>query len=473
MTLTGSGGIGKTRTALAVGEALRETPRDGVWLVELAPRQSGVADAVARAMSVRLTPDGPRLETLVAQLKHKSLLIVFDNCEHVIGEAAAVADGLLQDCPSLRILATSREPLRIAGERTYRLAPLRFPTRDEAEEITAVSGAEYAAIQLFTQRAQAVDHEFILGDDDAPSVAEICRRVDGIPLAIELAAARVNILTVRSLAVKLDRQLLVLTGGNRTASPRHQTMNALIDWSYDLLTAAEQRLFKRLSVFSGGCTLARAADVFGDKSADQLATLVVLSSLVDKSLVVTDLAASEPRYGLLESFRQYASEKLVACGESAEVALLHAIAYVEFAEDQERLYDGLPTTAWIGLVKLELDNFRSVFAWTLEARRDALLGQRLAVALRPLFAFGLAERRWLELAHETAGDATPALVAANLEYARAQMTYASLEFEAAIPAALRLVDMYRELGESWRAARAQILAGIAMVHLGRLEESEP
>jgi predicted ATPase/DNA-binding CsgD family transcriptional regulator len=475
ITLTGSGGIGKTRTALAIGQALQEATRDGVWFVELAriARAAAVADAVARTLSIRLSPAEPSLETLVAQLKHKSLLVIFDNCEHVIDEAAVVADGLLRDCTSLCILATSREPLRIAGERTFRLTPLRFPTSIEAEGINAAQSVGYAAIQLFTQRAQAVDHEFTLGDDDAPSVAEICRRLDGIPLAIELAAARVNILPVRSLAAKLDRQLRLLTAGKRTALPRHQTMHALIDWSYDLLSVAEQRLFERLSVFSGGCALAQAAVVFSDEAADELVTLEVLSSLVDKSLVVTDLAASEPRYGLLQTFRQYAAEKLAARGESTDVAHLHATAYVDFAEEQERLYDGVPTTAWIARAKLELDNFQSVFAWTLEARRDTLLGQRLAVAMRPLFAFHLAERRWLELAGEIVSDATPALVAANLEYARAQTIYANLEFEAAIPAALRLVDVYREIGEPWRAARAQILAAHAMLFTGRLEESEP
>jgi predicted ATPase/DNA-binding CsgD family transcriptional regulator len=474
VTITGSGGIGKTRVALAVGEGLTEASRDGAWFVDLSPiaRGSGVTDAVARALNIRLSSDLPILEALIAQLKHKSLLIIFDNCEHVIGEAAVVADGLLQHCPSLRVLATSREPLRIAGERTYRLMPLRFPSSTEAAGINAARGAEYAAIELFVQRAQAVDHEFVLGDDDAPSVAEICRRLDGIPLAIELGAARVSSLPVRSLAAKLDRHLGLLTGGNRTALPRHRTMHALIDWSYDLLTPAEQRLFERLSVFSGGCALAQAAVVFGGEAVDELATLEILSTLVDKSLVVVDLTVSEPRYGLLQSFRQYAAEKLAARGESTDVARLHAIAYVEFAEEQERLYDGIPSKAWISRAKPELDNCGSVFAWTLESRHDALLGQRLAVAMRPLFAFGLAERRWLELAGEMASDKTPAIVAANLDYTRAQMLFANLEHDAAISVALRLADVYRELGEPVRAARAQILAGWAMVHTGRHKESE-
>ena len=249
-------------------------------------------------------------------------------------------------------------------------------------------------------------------------------------------------------------------------------MHALIDWSYDLLSVAERRLFERLSVFSGGCALAQAAVVFGDEATGETGTLELLSSLIDKSLVVADFAASEPRYGLLQSFHQYASEKLAARGESNQVSRLHAIAYVAFAEEQERQHDGVPNSEWVTRGKLELDNFNAVFFWTLEALRDALLGQRLAVALRPFFSLGLARRRWLELARENVRDATPAIVAANLEYARAQTFHGNAEFEATIATALRLVDVYRELGESLLAARAQLLAGLAMVNTGRLEESE-
>jgi predicted ATPase/DNA-binding CsgD family transcriptional regulator len=474
VTITGSGGIGKTRTALAVGEAIREATRDGVWLVELAPiaRPSLVADAVGRALSVRGSADVPPLETLVARLKHESLLLVLDNCEHVIGEAAVVADALLRACPSLRILATSREPLRISGEQTYRLTSLRFPTSDEAVEMSAVRGAEFAAIELFAQRARAVDRDFELDDDNARSVAEICRRLDGIPLAIELAAARVNILPVASLGAKLDRQLRLLSGGDRTASPRHRTMHALIDWSYDLLSHVERRLFERLSAFSGGCALPQAAVIFGGEASDDLATLETLSSLVDKSLVAVDFGPREPRYALLQSFRWYASEKLAARGESSAVSHLHAVAYVALAEEQERQYDVVPNNAWFTRAKLELDNFRAVLAWTLEARRDALLGQRLAAAMRPLYASAYAERHWLELARNLVDEDTPAGVNAHLEYAAAWLGYINGEWETTTAACLRLIDVFEQLGEPLRAAQVQTLAAKAMMNAGHVVEGE-
>jgi predicted ATPase len=202
----------------------------------------------------------------------------------VIAEAAALADALLRGCPHLRILATSREPLRIAGEQTYRLPSLNFPAPRDIAGLSAAGATEYTAVVLFVQRAQAIDRGLVLSDENAPVVAEICRRLEGIPLAIEPAAGRVNILPVRALATKLDQRLRILTRGDRTALPRHQTMRALIDWSYDLLTPPEQRLFERLAIFAGGCRLAEAAAVYGDEEVDELGVFELLSSLVDKSL---------------------------------------------------------------------------------------------------------------------------------------------------------------------------------------------
>jgi predicted ATPase len=253
VTVTGTGGVGKTRVAAAVGEALLDDMKAGVWLVELAPLTHGsfVESAIARVLSVQESPDRPLLESLLAYLKQRALLLILDSCEHVIAEAAALADMLLRGCPQLRILGTSREHLRIAGEQTYRLPSLSVPTADEAVGLSAASAATYASITLFAQRAQAIDRAFALSDENTSIVAEICRRLDGIPLAIELAAARINILPVRELATKLDQRFRILTGGDRTALPRQQTMRALIDWSYDLLPATERRLFERLSVFAG------------------------------------------------------------------------------------------------------------------------------------------------------------------------------------------------------------------------------
>jgi predicted ATPase len=312
-------------------------------------------------------------------------LLILDNCEHVIAEAAALADALLRGCPHLRIFATSREPLRIAGERAYRLPSLRFPMPQEAFGLTAAGAAGYAATMLFAQRAQASDQRFALSDDNAPIVAEICRRLDGIPLAIELAAARVNILSVWALSQKLDQRFRILTGGDRTVLPCHQTMRALIDWSYDLLTAPEQRLFERLAVFAGGCTLAAATDVCDDDAVDELGLLELLTSLVDKSLVVADLDGPEPRYRLLESSRQYAREKLAARGEATRVAHRHALAYTDLAGRLEREYDVTSDSAWYARAEQELENLRAALDWALGARGDIVLGQRLAGAMRPVW----------------------------------------------------------------------------------------
>jgi len=270
VTVTGAGGVGKTRTALAVGDALVKDTRAGVWLVELAPVQgSFVPAAVARALNVQESPNRPLLETLLAYLKQKSLLLILDNCEHVIAEAAALADALLRGCPQLRVLATSREPLQILGERTYRLPSLNVPTTAEIVGLSASAAAGFDAVVLFAQRAQAIDCRFALNDDNAPIVADICRRLDGIPLAIELAAPRVAILRPRELQTRLDERFRVLTGGSRDALPRQQTLRALIDWSYDLLDERERRLFRRLGIFITGFTLDGAIAVGSDESIDE------------------------------------------------------------------------------------------------------------------------------------------------------------------------------------------------------------
>jgi len=320
VTVTGAGGVGKTRTALAVGDAYVNHEPQGVWLVELAPLTQGslVARTIARALSVKESPKEPLLETLLAYLKPQSVLLILDNCEHLIAETAVLADALLRGCLNVRILATSREPLRIAGEQTYRLPSLRVPTSAEAVGLEAVRASEFAAVELFVQRAQGIDRRFALSDGNAAIVAEICRRLDGIPLAIELAAARVNILPVRALAAKLDQRFAILTGGNRTAMTRHQTMRALIDWSHDLLDERERKLFRRLGLFVNGFTLDGAVGVSCGGDLGQVDVFDALASLVDKSLVLTETHGEALRYRMLESTRAYACEKLEAAGELGE-----------------------------------------------------------------------------------------------------------------------------------------------------------
>ena len=317
VTLTGAGGVGKTQTALRAAAVVSDAAKAGVPFVSLAAigDPSLVTMAIANALGVQEVPTHPLIETLVAFLKNKAMLLVLDNCEHVIDQVATVADFLLRACPNLRILATSREPLRAAGERAYRL-----PSLDGTD-----------AVALFADRAQAADARFALTRENTPAVEEICSRLAGIPLAIELAAARASVLPLGLLIEELDGRFDILVGGQRSAPPRQQTMRATIDWSYDLLAAAERRVFERLSVFAGGCTVGAATAVCRGGEIATGDVLPLISSLVSKSLILADLGGEEPRYRLLEPFRDYAREKLKARGEEAAVARRHLITYLETA----------------------------------------------------------------------------------------------------------------------------------------------
>ena len=310
LTLTGSGGVGKTRLAIEAGGALLDNYPDGVWLAELAPLSDAqlVTSIIGDVLGVSLSVPTAAIETLTFALKDKQLLLIIDNCEHVIAEAARVTEALIRNCPRVSILASSRERLAIQGESVIRVPSL--PTPDESVALTAASGREYAAVRLFVERARDLGFGFSLNDENAATVGSICQRLDGIPLAIELAVPRLKVFSVQQLARGLDERFRLLTGGSRTALPRQQTLHALIDWSYGLLSDAEKILLGRLSVFSGSATLASIRTVVAtvEISPEQVGDL--LFSLVEKSLVHTDLTASETRYRLLESTRCYAFEKL-------------------------------------------------------------------------------------------------------------------------------------------------------------------
>ena len=385
VTLVGSGGAGKTRTAIEVGAQVVDSYADGVWLVELAPISdpSLVTATIARVLDVREATSRPQLETLVAHLKECRALLVLDNCEHVIDGVRAAAGAILRSCPAVRILATSRESLNIAGEHVSRLPSLTVPPAGNGS--TARATLQYGAIELFTDRANAADARFALTDSNAPFVAEICRRLDGIPLAIELAAARINVLSPKQLARRLDERFRVLTGGDRSALPRHQTMRALIDWSYDLLAERERALFRKISIFASGFALEGAASVCGDETCDEIAVLDLLSSLVDKSLVQVDPGA-ESRYRMLESTRQYARERLSECGE-LEISANRHLAFVSdlfkrTGEEYEASMSGEAVTRLVG----ELEDVRSALDWAAQ--------QHNAAAAVDLF---LASRLWIHL----------------------------------------------------------------------------
>jgi predicted ATPase/DNA-binding XRE family transcriptional regulator len=472
VTVVGAGGVGKTRVAVQLGSDLLDDNPDGVWLVDLAPLvdQTLVASAVLTALQLPSTT-GSALDAVVAYLKARRLLLILDNCEHVIARARDVTSSIVQSCPYVRILATSREALDVPGERTYRLPSLAVPPDSRVSARDALS---YGAVALFVDRALAVDAGFALTDDNAPDVAEICRRLDGIPLAIELAAARMNVLAPRQIAQRLDDRFRLLTGGDPRALLRHQTMTALIDWSYDLLTPREQRFFESLSIFAGGCTLDAATAVCATEGEDDLEVIDLVASLVAKSLLVAELSGSEPRYRLLESSRLYARDKLIAHGEQEQVARRHALVYLELAQRLERASDTTPDREWFSQVKVELENWRAALEWALGMRRDVAVGQRLAAARRVVWSsFSLVEgRRWVRAALELVDERTPPDLVAQLEHADADGAQKFGERKASLAAAERALVRYRELGDVLGIAHAQLLAGRSLVPLGRSADAE-
>jgi len=363
VTLTGAGGSGKTRLALQVAAGLLDTYPDGLWLVELAPLADPalVPAAVAKALGLQSPPGRPILDTLREHLRGQTALLVLDNCEHLIGACAQLAEALLQACPGLSCLTTSREALGVLGETAY-LVPMLFAP-DPREAATLDELLRYPAVQLFADRAQAIQAGFHLTPANAPAVAHICHQLDGMPLALELAAARVKLLSVQQIAERLDERFHLLTGGSRTALPRQQTLTALIDWSYDLLSGAEQQLLGQVSVFAGGWTLEAAQAVARDTSA--AAVLDGLDGLVNKSLVLVEQSGGTARYRLLETIRQYARGKLETVGEADAVQQRHAAYYLQQAEAIAGR-EPLPPAGQDRLA-LERDNLRAALTWSLSA----------------------------------------------------------------------------------------------------------
>jgi non-specific serine/threonine protein kinase len=369
VTLTGAGGAGKTRLALAVaGEVLGEYC-NGVWLVELAPLADPalVAGAVAQVLGLREEVHRSLLTTLVDHLKEQQLLLVLDNCEHLVPTCAELARALLEACPHLRILATSREGLDVPGEHLYRVPSLPVPELDRLPALEELS--EYAAVALFLARAQERRVDFKLTAQNARAVAQICARLDGMPLAIELAAARAASLPVEAIAIRLDDRFRLLTSGPRTAVPRQQTLRATLDWSYDLLELAEQRLLARLSVFAGGWALEAAEAVCSGDAVEARAVLDSLGSLVNKSLVLLEYTGpgrEQGRYRLLETVRQYGRERLESREEATVVRERHATYYLTLAVEAEPHLTGQEQWPWRVRLGAEQDNLRAALRWFLE-----------------------------------------------------------------------------------------------------------
>ncbi|MDQ1511076.1 MAG: hypothetical protein QOG50_2920 [Actinomycetota bacterium] len=386
VTLVGAGGCGKTRLAVQAAAELLDGSEDGVWLVELATLTDGalVAATVASALGVRPEPARPMMETLVSALRSRRMLIVLDNCEHVINEAAELADTLLSECPLVALVATSREPLRIAGEQLYRVASLETPP--DGSPVDVIVSAD--AVQLFTERARLQDPDFRVDDTNAPIVSAICRQLDGIPLAIELAAARLASLSLVEIEQRLRERFRLLTTGTRTALPRQQTLRALIDWSYDLLDDTERLALCRLAVFAGGCTIDAAEAVVADE--DRIRSVDVLdlvSTLSDKSLLASEPTPLGTRYAMLETVREYAAEHLGARGEQepSATARRHRDHYLALAEQASPELSGPDQTEWFETLDADHDNLRAALTFSLDDPDDTDQALRFVVSLGPFW----------------------------------------------------------------------------------------
>ncbi|MGH3086497.1 MAG: response regulator [Rubrobacteraceae bacterium] len=466
LTLTGTGGSGKTRLALEVARDLVGAYPDGVWLAELAPIADPalVPQAVAKALDVGEQPGRPLADTLSDALRRRRTLIILDNCEHLADASARLVDMLLEACPGLRILATSREALGVAGEVNWLALPLTAP--DEGRLPPVGDLARYEAVRLFLERTRSRLPAFELTAENAGAVVEACRKLEGIPLAIELASARVATLAVEQVAERLNDSLKLLTLGGRTADPRHQTMRATLDWSHDLLDEAERKLLRRLSVFAGGWTLEAAESVGAEGRDDEMD---LLGRLVEKSLVVAEAKAEGVmRYRMLEPIRQYAREKLEESGELEQVRGRHARRYLALGEAAEPELIRAGQLAWLERLETEYGNLRAALDWCLGEEGSgerAETGLRLAGALGRFWSTqGPGEgRRWLERGIAKSGASSKPLRAKALVEAGFIAVYQG------DPGCMALLDeslaLYKELGDRSGTAIAISHLGHAVAHL--------
>jgi non-specific serine/threonine protein kinase len=423
VTLTGTGGCGKTRLALRVAADIIEEYHDGAWLVDLAPLREPalVLDAVASTLGVLGAPGVPLIDAVTGYVQQRSLLLLLDNCEHLADECAKLVERLLRASPSLRILATSQHALDVPGEVLWRVPPLSVPPSPGSSPQSPAALMQYDAIRLFVERTSAVRHSFELLPSNARAVMRVCRRLDGLPLGIELAAASMKVLTVEQIAARLDDRFRLLTGGARTSVPRHQTLKAAMDWSYSLLAEGERAVLRRLSVCAGGCALDMAEAICAGGIVAVVDVLALLTELVDKSLVIVEAQEEEARYRLLETVRQYAWERLLEAGDAADTCNRHRDWCLKLADQAEPKLRGPEQAAWMERLEAEHDNLRAALTWAFQ-NEAVEAGLRLAGALYWFWYIrGHASegRAWLEKGLSTTGNVAPSV--------RAKATYGATE----------------------------------------------
>ena len=422
VTLTGAGGIGKTRLGFEAARHLLPRFADGVWAIELAPLSDPdlVPVAVATALGVELASGTASPLSVANALRSKQLMLLLDNCEHVVDAAARMAESLLHANPSAHVIATSREPLRVEGERVYPVPPLAVPAEGSPD---GEDPLRYGAVRLFVERVRAAEPHFAPDAPVAVAIAGICRRLDGIPLAIELAAARAAALGIEGLAAGLDDCFRLLTGGRRTALARHQTLRGMLDWSYELLTEPERMVLRRLAVFAGGFTMQAASAAAADNEIVAAEVVDCVANLVAKSLVTADADDARVRYRLLETTRAYALEKLIQAGELDVVARRHAGLHLDLFEGAEAEAETRPTDEWLADYGPRIDNLRAALDWAFSPGGDASVGVALTAAAVPLWML-------LSLMEECRGRVERALAAiaagASRDGRREMKLYAAL-----------------------------------------------
>jgi predicted ATPase/class 3 adenylate cyclase len=477
LTLIGPGGTGKTRLSLQLAADLLPSFPDGVWLAELAPLTDPalVPQSVASVFRLREQLGMPLDELLIDYLRDKNLLLMMDNCEHLIDACAQLADHILHTCANLKIIVSSREALGISGETVYRVPPLSLP---DSEILTRASLTKCESAQLFIERAAAAKPRFSVTGQNVESIAQICRRLDGIPLAIELAAARVTAFSPEQIASHLDDRFRLLTGGSRTALPRQQTLRALIDWSYELLSEDERRLLRKLSVFAGGWTFEAAESVCSD-----LDVLDLLSQLVNKSLVTVDDEADEPRYHLLETVRQYARDKLLEMGETEPTRGSHFDYFFRLTEELAPRLKSFGASQWVDRLELEHDNLRAAAQWGLENRLTDLLQM---IQFLPYFwnRRGYEEegrnlirdalRRASQLPEFQGGaDQRQLTLLGQAWQVLAMLAYSQGDNVRAVDASQRAAALARQLDDKRLLALALAFEASGLMFLGQIENVEP